>query len=70
MLGARDDAANSNACCVFQFGYTDRLANGLSRLTLHDSNDDDAICGETEVTRGVSSISCSISLAVRQSSFY
>ena len=69
MLGARDDAANNNACCVFQFGYTDRLANGLLRLAFRDSNDD-AICREVEGRRGVSSISCSISSDVRQSSFF
>ena len=69
MLGARDNAAYEYACYVLQFpGCVYTLANRLL-LTTHDFAVDDAVYGEMEGRRGVSSICCSISLAVQQSSY-
>ncbi len=53
MSGAHDIAANSNAAVCLMFGHNDGLANDLLGVTIHDSNDDDAISAEIEGRRGV-----------------
>ena len=52
MLGAHDNAANNNACCVIVFlGVLPDLQFGLS-LTVHDSVIEAAISGEIGGRRG------------------
>ena len=64
MLGARDNAANNNACCVFEFlDVLIDLQFGLS-VTVYDSVVEAATSGEIGGRRGVSSMSCGISSAV------
>ena len=65
MLGAREHKANSNAYYVSELLGTWIDLQMAFRMILHDSTDNDAISGEMEGLRGVSSISCGVSPAVQ-----
>ena len=47
MLGALDNAANKKCLlCVWIFWYFNRFVNALLRVTIRDSNDDDAMSSD------------------------
>ena len=68
MLGACEDNANNNACHMFVTLDALTFTNGVL-ITVRDFVGKDAITGEVEGRRGVSSISRSASPAVQRPSY-